>query len=86
MHPIIVDCVKKLEEVLESETLGKGVKEFETKKLMSDFTMDVIARSAFATTIDTYSDDKNEFILNAQKAFRSTWRIWVSFLLGAIPP
>ena len=81
MHPMIVDCIKRLENVFEKEVIGKGVTEFEAKKYMSNFTMDVIASCAFATKIDTYSEEKSEFIINAQKAFRGTWRLWVGFLI-----
>ena len=80
MHPIIIDCVKRLENALE-----KGMKiknEVEIKQYMSNFTIDVIASCAFGTKIDTYSEKRNEFIINAQKAFRGTWRIWVFFTLA----
>jgi cytochrome P450 family 6 len=80
MHPIIIDCVKRLENALE-----KGMKiknEVEIKQYMSNFTIDVIASCAFGTKIDTYSEKRNEFIIKAQKAFRGTWRIWVFFTLA----
>ena len=51
------------------------------KKAMGSLTMDVIASCAFGTKIDTYYDPKNEFILNARKAFRSNWRFWLFFIL-----
>ena len=81
MHPMIVDCIKRLENVFEKDVIGKGVNEFEAKKYMSNLTMDVIARCAFATKIDTYSEEKSEFIINAQKAFRGTWRLWLGFIM-----
>ena len=86
MHPIIIDCIKRLENVFEKEVIGKGVTEFEAKKYMSNFTMDVIASCAFATKIDTYSEEKSDFVINAQKAFRGTWRIWVGFVMMFTSP
>ena len=84
MHPIIVDCVHRLELNLEKNMNNN--KEVNIKKFMSNFTIDVIASCAFGTKIDTYSDEKNEFIVNAQKAFRGTWRLWVFFTIAFIFP
>ncbi|CAG2162373.1 unnamed protein product, partial [Oppiella nova] len=42
MHPIVIDCVKRLETHLEAY-LQKGSHEIELKKNMSNLTMDVIA-------------------------------------------
>ncbi|CAG2162374.1 unnamed protein product [Oppiella nova] len=51
MHPIIIDCVKRLEEYLEKKAANK--EELEMKKIMGNLTMDVIASCAFGTKIDT---------------------------------
>ena len=83
MHPIIIDCVKRLENALE-----RGIKikeEVEIKQYMSNLTIDVIASCAFGTKIDTYSEKRNEFIINAQKAFRG-WRMWVFITLSLAFP
>ncbi|XP_054157189.1 cytochrome P450 9e2-like [Oppia nitens] len=79
MHPIIIDCIKRLDKHLSDK------KEVEMKKTMGNLTMDVIATCAFGTQIDTYNDQKrNEFILNAQKVFRGSWRVWAVFVLMQI--
>ncbi|XP_054157190.1 cytochrome P450 3A8-like [Oppia nitens] len=79
MHPIIIDCIKRLDKHLSDK------KEVEMKKTMGNLTMDVIATCAFGTQIDTYNDQKrSEFILNAQKVFRGSWRVWAVFVLMQI--
>ena len=84
MHPIIINCVKRLENALD-KNLEKN-SEVEIKQLMANFTIDVIATCAFGTKIDTYNEKKSEFIINAQRAFRGTWRLWVFFLFAFISP
>ncbi|CAG2173218.1 unnamed protein product, partial [Oppiella nova] len=74
MHPIIIDCVHRLDNYLETKAMtGEDV---EMKKTMGSLTMDVIASCAFGTKIDTYNDHKtNEFLENAKKVFHaSMWR------------
>ncbi|XP_054157851.1 cytochrome P450 3A56-like [Oppia nitens] len=81
IHPIIIDCVQRLDEYLESKMLNKE-EDIEMIKTMGCLTMDVIAASAFGTKIDVYSDGKpNEFILNAKKVFSIGWRYLVLKLL-----
>ena len=84
MHPIIVDCVQRLESNLEKNM--KNSNEVEIKKFMSNFTIDVIASCAFGTKIDAYSSNKSQFVSNSQKALRQTWRIWVAITLALISP
>ena len=81
MHPIIVDCVKRLQNVLNKEALNKGNNEIELKKTMSNLTMDVISTCAFGTQIDIYGDSTNEFVTNAKKALNGGWRLWTFFIL-----
>ena len=84
MHPIIIDCVHRLDNYLETKAMtGEDV---EMKKTMGSLTMDVIASCAFGTKIDTYNDHKtNEFIVNASKVLRgSRWRIFVFTILISI--
>ena len=85
MHPIIVDCVHRLDKVLEKRAQNK--EEIDLKKMMGNLTMDVIATCAFATKIDTHNEEKSsDFVIHAQKVFRSTWRIWVFFLIAPVFP
>ncbi|CAG2114836.1 unnamed protein product, partial [Medioppia subpectinata] len=79
MHPIIVDCVHRLEDYLEKKS--KNGEDVELKKAMGNLTMDVIASCAFGTKTDTHNDDNNEFVINARKVFRGNWRVWVFFLV-----
>ncbi|XP_054154796.1 cytochrome P450 3A8-like [Oppia nitens] len=68
MHPIVVDCVQRLDRYMEPKARNRET--IETKKTMGCLTMDVIAACAFGTQIDTYDDQKpSEFVLNAQKVF-----------------
>ena len=76
MHKLVELCVKSLDKKLES--LAKTEKEVEMKKLMGDYTMDVIASCAFATKTDTYNDPNNQFIKYAIKIF--TPQIWRSLM------
>ncbi|CAG2167842.1 unnamed protein product, partial [Oppiella nova] len=84
MHPIIIDCVKRLEKYLEQKS--RNGEDVEMKKAMGNLTMDVIASCAFGTKIDTHNDPNNEFVVNAQKVFRGNWRIWVFFILNSTFP
>ena len=84
MHPIIIDCVHRLDNYLETKAMaGEDV---EMKKTMGSLTMDVIASCAFGTKIDTYNDHKiSEFIVNASKVLRgSRWRIFMFTILISI--
>ncbi|CAG2176687.1 unnamed protein product, partial [Oppiella nova] len=87
MHPIIIDCVHRLDNYLETKAMtGEDV---EMKKTMGSLTMDVIASCAFGTKIDVYNDHKtSEFIVNANKVYRggSRWRILVFIILVSISP
>ena len=84
MHPIIIDCVKRLEKYLEQKS--RNGEDVEMKKAMGNLTMDVIASCAFGTKIDTHNDPNNEFVVNAQKVFRGNWRIWVFIILNSTFP
>ena len=86
MHPIIVDCVKRLEQVLE-KCAQNSDKEIDLKKMMGNLTMDVIATCAFGTKIDVHSEEKtSDFVTHAQKVFRSSWRMWVFFIVSPVFP
>ena len=82
MHPMIVDCVNRLDNVLEKKAKDKS--EINIKNMMGNLTMDVIASCAFATKIDVYDEQKpSEFINNAKKVFRGNWRFIIFFTLSA---
>jgi hypothetical protein len=87
MHPLIEDCVERLETVLmKKATDNSGNNEIELKKSMGNLTMDVIALCAFGTKIDTHNDPKNQFIKKAEVVLRGNWRLWVFFLLKTTIP
>jgi hypothetical protein len=79
MHPLIEDCVTSVENILKDVAINK--KEIELKKLMGNLTMDVIARCAFAAKIDTHNDPNNPFVKNAEKVFRGSLSVWLSFFI-----
>ncbi|CAL1293516.1 unnamed protein product [Larinioides sclopetarius] len=67
MGSIINDCSKSVIETCErSFKEGKPV---ECKSLFGTFTMDVIARAAFGTQIDSHNDPENAFLKEAKKTF-----------------
>jgi cytochrome P450 family 3 subfamily A len=73
MYPLVEQCVKSLDKVLEKAV--KERKDVELKTLMGNYTMDVIATCAFATKTDTHNDPNNPFVKNAIKIFKaSIWR------------
>ncbi|XP_054160060.1 cytochrome P450 3A11-like, partial [Oppia nitens] len=90
MYALIRECcldfIKHIDNQLVDTTgavdSGSGG-QVELKKLMGNYTMDVIARCAFATKTNTYSQPDNEFTTRATKAF--TTPIWRMLLLGALP-
>ncbi|CAG2101453.1 unnamed protein product [Medioppia subpectinata] len=85
MHPIIIDCVHRLDQYLETKAINGD--ELDVKRAMGNLTMDVIASCAFGTQIDTYNDNKtNEFIVNAREVFASTWRAYVMALMMFLLP
>ncbi|GBO30315.1 Cytochrome P450 3A5, partial [Araneus ventricosus] len=67
MGSIIDDCSKSLIETCERSF--KDGKPVECKGLFSTFTMDVIARAAFGTQIDSHNDPENAFLKEAKKTF-----------------
>lgn len=86
MHPIIVECVGRLEKALEMKALNKENNELELKKMMSNLTMDVIARCAFGTEIDAYDEThRSQFVKTAEKVFKPSLRLIALILLKPIP-
>ncbi|XP_054157196.1 cytochrome P450 9e2-like [Oppia nitens] len=86
MHPIVSDCIKRLDENFEKQLTNKLVAEIEVKKMMSSLTMDVIASCAFGTKIDTYGQQKSEFLINAQKVSTQSLRTFVFLFMVTLFP
>lgn len=82
MHELVVQCVNSLDAKLQS--VAQSGEEVDVKKTMGDYTMDVIARCAFATRIDTHNQPNNVFVLNAVKVF--SVQIWRTILFLTFKP
>ena len=67
MIPLILECINDLTEVLH-EYSQKG-EDINLKDLCGSYTMDVIAKCAFATKFNVYKDPNNPFIKSAQNIF-----------------
>ncbi|XP_075549113.1 cytochrome P450 3A2-like isoform X3 [Dermacentor variabilis] len=73
MNDMIQDCAK-----ISSEHLGKSAeegKDVDLKWFYSRYTLDVIAKCAFGTELDSYKDASNEFVTKASKAFSGGMRL-----------
>lgn len=85
MHKLIEECIKRLDNHLEK--IAKSDKnEIELRKVMTNYTMDVIALCAFATKIDTYSGEVHPFVKNAQVFSTPSLRIGLFFVATALSP
>ncbi|CAG2172077.1 unnamed protein product, partial [Oppiella nova] len=89
MHPIVTDCVKRLEDYLETKASDKSNNEIELKKVMSDLTMDVISSCAFGTKIDVYNDQKrSEFviqtIISRRKSDKAKHNDYLQLMINAL--
>ena len=82
MHKLVEQCVQTMDRKLERVATHEG--EIEMKKLMGDYTMDVIASCAFATKTDTHNDPNNPFVKHAIKIF--TPQIWRTLLFVGFNP
>ena len=81
MYPLINKCCTDFLEDLE-EKVGNQ-KEIELKQLMGTYTMDVIARCAFASNTNTYKDPNNEFTTRASNIFN--FPIWKMVFMMGLP-
>ena len=84
MHKLVDKCASDLEQVLLK--YAKDNKEVEIKKLMGDYTMDVIACCAFATKIDTHNDPNNPFAKYAIRVLQPNIVRYLNMLLLLISP
>lgn len=67
MNDMIQECAKITAEHLKSAAQQK--KDVDVKQFYGHYALDVIARCAFATKLDSHSDETNEFVTKARKAF-----------------
>ncbi|KAM7313311.1 cytochrome P450 3A24 [Ixodes scapularis] len=67
MNSLIADCARKTAEHLKKTAEIEG--ELDIKRFYGSYTLDVIARCAFATRLDSHSDETNEFVTKARQAF-----------------
>ncbi|CAG2105908.1 unnamed protein product [Medioppia subpectinata] len=71
MYPLIDECCQEVMRALDrklSVSSGQTV-DVQLKPLMTDYTMDVIASTAFATKTHTHSHPNNPFVANVNKFF-----------------
>ncbi|XP_037558149.2 cytochrome P450 3A30-like, partial [Dermacentor silvarum] len=84
MNSLIEDCA-----VMTAEHLKKAAsnrEDIDVKQLFGNYTLDVIARCAFATRLDSHSDQTNEFVTRSRQAFsgRITPRLFLLFVFPSI--
>ncbi|XP_077563282.1 cytochrome P450 3A24-like [Haemaphysalis longicornis] len=84
MNSLIEDCA-----VVTAKHLKKAAEKMEDidiKQFYGNYALDVIARCAFATRLDSHSDQSNEFVTRSRQAFsrKITPRLFVFFLLPAL--
>ncbi|XP_077563278.1 cytochrome P450 3A41-like [Haemaphysalis longicornis] len=84
MNSLIEDCAMTTAEHLKKAALKK--EDIDVKQFFANYTLDVIARCAFATRLDSHSDQTNEFITKLRQAFsgRITLRLFLFFVFPAI--
>ncbi len=84
MHALVEECVKSLENAL-TKVANDQNNEIELKKVMGNYTMDVIGLCAFATKIDSHNDSDSPFVKNATKEFSGkAWRVILLLTAPAI--
>ncbi|CAN7937494.1 unnamed protein product [Ixodes hexagonus] len=66
MNPLIDDCARKTSEHLKETAEKDG--ELELKQFYTNYSLDVIARCAFATRLDSHTQETNEFVKKAKEA------------------
>ncbi|XP_077563288.1 cytochrome P450 3A41-like [Haemaphysalis longicornis] len=84
MNSLIEDCA-----IVTAEHLKKAaVKEedIDVKQFFGNYALDVIARCAFATRLDSHSEQTNDFVTKSRQAFagRITPRLFIFFVLPAV--
>ncbi|XP_077563276.1 cytochrome P450 3A24-like [Haemaphysalis longicornis] len=84
MNSLIEDCAKVTAEHLKEAASKK--EDIDVVQFFGNYTLDVIARCAFGTRLDSHSDQTNEFVTKSRQAFsgRITLRLLACFMLPAI--
>ncbi|XP_077563290.1 cytochrome P450 3A24-like isoform X2 [Haemaphysalis longicornis] len=67
MNILIAECAQVTMEHLRKAASAE--EDADVKQLFSNYTLDVIARCAFGTQLDSHSDQSNEFVAKARKIF-----------------
>ncbi|CAN8009081.1 unnamed protein product, partial [Ixodes pacificus] len=84
MNSLIADCARTTAEHLKETAEKEG--ELDLKQFYANYALDVIARCAFATRLDSHSDETNEFVTKARQAFSGgiTLRLILLFLFPKV--
>ncbi len=81
MYPLIAHCVSRLDEHLERTTAKDGI--IDTKTAMAQFTIDVIALTAFATDMNSNHEDRSKpspFVFHGLNIFKfDPFKMMVAF-------
>lgn len=79
MYPLVKECLKEFLDNLESS--AREGKDINLKDMHGNYTMDVIAKCAFATKTNAHKDPNNQFIVSAKNLFYFRfWRVIPAFL------
>ncbi len=81
MYPLMTKCAQEFVEALKNEAISQN--EIDLKQMHGNFTMDVIAKCAFATTTNSHKDPENPFIKHAKNVFN--FRVWKLALIVIFP-
>src|SRR5699024_9528043 len=80
MFQLMEDCVRNTVCFIANNCRDGG--EMDMKRVLGNLTMDVIAKTAFATQIDSNLDSSNPFLRNATEFFNlKAHRYFAAFLL-----
>lgn len=80
MYPLLMECVTEFRNHL--KYYANEEKQINLKEMCANFSMDVIAKCAFATNINTLKDIDNPFITNVKNIFYpKQWKIIAALLL-----
>ncbi|KAL1480456.1 hypothetical protein MTO96_051014 [Rhipicephalus appendiculatus] len=82
MNALIQDCARITCEHLRE--VAERKEDIDVKRFFGHYSLDVIARCAFGTRLDSHTDATNEFVMQANKAFSA--RISLRFLIAVLFP
>lgn len=84
MNSLIEDCAVVTAEHLKQAAANE--EDIDIKQFFGNYSVDVIARCAFGTKLDSHSDQTNEFVTRSRQAFsgRITPRLFIFFVFPAI--